>query len=469
VSSGAVSFAKIYSSLNEILRRGGKFKNGAVVVYLDANHPDLPEFLALKPSEAPWIKKAVYVDSNPKSSDYIMNNPHLDAILDGVRYGTVWLAKKRWEHPDTHETIDYAPDPANPDNYRLYSNVCLEILLPNRGTCTLSHVNLGQCNLKTIRRAFRRGMKFLCELHGITGAGRDNYYLSPTEDKQVGLGVFGLANLLARYKVSYSDFTFALQGYLNLDTADELNNKEALQKYYGKKAVALVEQIYLGFQDAAKIARRYKMKRAFTVAPTASCSFRYQDLDGYTTTPEISPPICHAETKKTVRDSSTFGQVEYQYPLNVETAASVGWDIYETLVENWQDLMATTGLAHSISFNIWNQCPVDREWFEGWLEGSTITTYYRMLVEQDFVDKSTVGTGLEDDELLASTQDFFMPVDDEDSYSIPLDLENDIVYTDEQTKTDFLSMFGSAAKANVGTDIEPGAMCTETMCVACAE
>ena len=34
VASGPVSFAKIYSTLNEVLRRGGVYKNGAVVCHL---------------------------------------------------------------------------------------------------------------------------------------------------------------------------------------------------------------------------------------------------------------------------------------------------------------------------------------------------------------------------------------------------------------------------------------------------
>ena len=39
VASGPVSFAKIYSTLNEILRRGGVYKNGAVVAHLDLSLP----------------------------------------------------------------------------------------------------------------------------------------------------------------------------------------------------------------------------------------------------------------------------------------------------------------------------------------------------------------------------------------------------------------------------------------------
>ena len=41
VASGPVSFGKIYSCLNEQLRRGGVYKNGAVVLHLDLSHPDV--------------------------------------------------------------------------------------------------------------------------------------------------------------------------------------------------------------------------------------------------------------------------------------------------------------------------------------------------------------------------------------------------------------------------------------------
>ena len=57
VASGPVSFAKIYSTLNEILRRGGTYRNGAVVLHLDINHPDILEFVQAERAELPWVKR----------------------------------------------------------------------------------------------------------------------------------------------------------------------------------------------------------------------------------------------------------------------------------------------------------------------------------------------------------------------------------------------------------------------------
>jgi ribonucleotide reductase alpha subunit len=57
VSSGPCSFGKIYSCLNEQLRRGGVYKNGAVVLHLDLNHKDILEFVNMPRHEIPWAKR----------------------------------------------------------------------------------------------------------------------------------------------------------------------------------------------------------------------------------------------------------------------------------------------------------------------------------------------------------------------------------------------------------------------------
>jgi hypothetical protein len=59
-----LAFGKIYSTLNEILRRGGVYKNGAVVLHLDYDHPDLLDFIQASRQELPWAKRCVNVDSD---------------------------------------------------------------------------------------------------------------------------------------------------------------------------------------------------------------------------------------------------------------------------------------------------------------------------------------------------------------------------------------------------------------------
>ena len=59
VASGPVSFGKFYSTLNEILRRGGTYRNGACVLHLDITHPDILDFVLAERHELPWVKRCV--------------------------------------------------------------------------------------------------------------------------------------------------------------------------------------------------------------------------------------------------------------------------------------------------------------------------------------------------------------------------------------------------------------------------
>ena len=229
-ASGPVSFAKIYSTINETLRRGGHYKNGAVVAHLDIDHADILNFVRLPRSEAPWIKRCIDLDAGLwNSADAGVK----DAILDGIKRGDIWLNKIKYEN-----------------GKRIYGNVCLEVYLPSRGTCLLQHVNLAACDLGTLEEAFIEGMSELCELHSRTGVGATGEYLPADIDRQVGLGVLGLANLLARYRVTYEEFGKALEA---------ANTGE----YMAGVGYQLAFNMLLGIHKAADIAEENNMVRAF--------------------------------------------------------------------------------------------------------------------------------------------------------------------------------------------------------------
>ena len=368
-ASGPVSFAKIYSVLNETLRRGGHYKNGAVVVHLDINHPDILEFVQLGRHDAPWIKRCVDLDPGLWNST---NSTVKDALLEGIKSGDIWLNKIRYEH-----------------GQRIYGNVCLEVYLPSRGTCLLEHCNLSACTTRDIKEAFATGMSELCDLHGRTGVGGSGEYLSSDKDRQVGLGMLGLANLLRRYNVTYDKFGDALLAVNNRMPHEQ---NDALDI-----AVALKE----GIEGAAAIARQNKMVRAFAIAPTASCSYRSQDLDGFTSTPEIAPPI----SRTVDRDSGTFGVQSYDYG-DVEIASEVGWDAYKKVADQLMIMLEKTGLLHGYSFNSWSDVVTyDRNFVEEWLLSPQTSLYYSLQVMSDVQDKSDAYAALDKAEVDDYLQD----------------------------------------------------------------
>jgi len=358
VASGPVSFGKIYSTLNEILRRGGTYRNGAIVLHLDLSHPDALDFISVSRAELPWVKRCINI-----TREWWEKCTFKEELLYGIRTGDIWLNKVKYDN----------------EGKRIRGNVCLEVYLPSRGTCLLQHVNLGACRVNQISEAFVTGMSELCKLHGKTNVGQSGEYLSSEVDRQVGLGVLGLANLLRRYGVTYEQFGEAL---------DQVNGGEVVPS----AAYEIASALRSGIQDAAIIARGNNMVRAFALAPTASCSYRSTDLDGYTCTPEIAPPI----SQTVDRDSGTFGVQTYNYG-DVEIASEVGWDAYKRVADGIMRIYNSTGLLHGYSFNSWSDMVTyDNAFIEEWLDSPQTSLYYSLQVMGDVQDKSDAYAALEE-------------------------------------------------------------------------
>jgi len=146
------------------------------------------------------------------------------------------------------------------------------------------------------------------------------------------------------------------------------------------------------------------MDRAFAIAPTASCSYRYTDLDGFTTCPEIAPPIA----RQVDRDSGTFGVESFNYG-DVEIASEVGWDAYYKVCNGIIQLLDSTGLLHGYSFNSWSDVVTyDESFIEEWLDSPQTSLYYSLQVMGDVQDKSSAYAALDEsevDDYLASLLD----------------------------------------------------------------
>jgi hypothetical protein len=359
-ASGPVSFGKIYSVLNEVLRRGGKYPNGAITLCLDIFHSDIIEFVRTPRSQLPWVKRCVNLDQESWNE---ASGECKRAIIEGIKAGDIWLSKIRYDN----------------NGERIRNNVCLEIFLRSRCTCLLQHCNLSACEIGEIRGSIRAGMRDLCELHSKTGVGRSGEYEMPATDRQVGFGFLGLANLLGQHGVSYADFGDALHDVLHNNT---------------QKGVAgiIAHELYEGIKEGAEIAKYYKMERAFCIAPTASCSYRSKTKEGYTATPEIAPPI----SRTVDRDSSIHGVQSYDYGP-VEIAEEVGWDAYKKVADNFMNLLISTGLHHGYSFNTWSDMVTyDEEFINEWLRSPQTSMYYALQVMSTTQDKTDVHAALGD-------------------------------------------------------------------------
>tara|TARA_R100000231_G_scaffold6065_5_gene9120 strand:- start:654 stop:1394 length:741 start_codon:yes stop_codon:yes gene_type:complete len=221
-------------------------------------------------------------------------------------------------------------------------------------------------------------MQSLCDLHSRTGVGESGEYLSPDVDRQVGLGMLGLANFLKNNNITYAQFGEALEAINNGNITDTLAGFAA-------------RELYIGIEEAANAARQHNMVRAFAIAPTASCSYRSRDLKGYTCTPEIAPPIARTVD----RDSGEFGVERVEYG-NVEIASEVGWDVYKKVADQIMIMLDRTGLLHGYSFNSWSDMVTyDEAFVDEWLESPQTSLYYSLQVMGDVQDKSDAYAALD--------------------------------------------------------------------------
>jgi hypothetical protein len=333
------------------------------VLHCDLNCPDIIDFILADRQDLPWVKRCVNITEEWWNET---TTACKKALLHGIKSGDIWLNKVRYHNGE-----------------RIFGNVCLEVYLPSRGTCLLQHVNLGQCELKDIPTAFLGGMSQLCNLHSETGVGKTGEYLDPAVDRQVGLGMLGLANLLRRLGVTYEEFGNALELWNDKSIVDD------------SIASQLVSRLQEGIDLATETAGSYGMVRAFAIAPTASCSYRSTDLDGYTCTPEIAPPIARSVD----RDSGTFGVQTYQYG-DVEIASEVGWTNYKRVADGIMRMLRSSGLLHGYSFNSWSdQVTYDYEFVEEWLRSPQTSLYYSLQVMGDVQDKSNAYAALDETEV----------------------------------------------------------------------
>lgn len=382
---GVGNFLVIYSQIVEEVQRGNTYKNGAACLYLDATHPDIKDFLEFPKAKLPWAKRGVYVG---KEINYESNKELKELLIRKWADGTVFLAKRRQDkHGDWLDT-----------------QVCTEIYFKSRSTCTLMHENLGMCEYDTdIVKGAEITMTALVNLWKAINHD-ESPYLNQEKDKQVGMGVIGLANLLAHRGVTYADFTDSLK--IVLDEYYERRHVADLGDY-SYESMNIANALLQGFINAGKIAIEAGLERAFTIAPTSSSSTIHKDYKGFVTTPEISPPICHPETHIYRRNSQRFGQEEFQYPHSCEIAShDVPFEVYFELACQWQRLMAIPiadangnehQLDHAISFNLWTPDMIpDDAFLNRWLDSPLYTTYYRWVTRQEFQDKTAIAIETDD-------------------------------------------------------------------------
>jgi hypothetical protein len=192
--------------------------------------------------------------------------------------------------------------------------------------------------------------------------------------------------MLASFYITYKDFAASMAVMSGLLSYDDPRWQDS--SFNGRWVAFNFKE---GYQRAASIAKKNNFERFFAIEPTASISYNSKDINGYTVTPEISPPVCHPETK-VVRRQNDEGFEEFQYPPNVEVAEKdVDWQTYDLLCASFQKMQANTGLGHGTNYNWWLCKPLTDETFDDWFKSPLLSIYYRWNTAFGVEDKTNIG------------------------------------------------------------------------------
>jgi len=220
VASGPVSFMKIYDSTTEVIKQGGK-RRGANIGILLCTHPDIAEFVTVKSGRKltnfnisvaatdEFLRKAL------KGESLALRSPKDGKIVRKINAATLFdmIVKNAWETGDPGLVFIDEINRRHP-LHRVgtieATNPCGEVPLLGFESCNLGSINLGKMvkngavDWKRLREITRLGIHFLDNV-----IDANHYPIKETEqltkqNRKIGLGVMGFADLLYLMKIPYN-------------------------------------------------------------------------------------------------------------------------------------------------------------------------------------------------------------------------------------------------------------------------
>ena len=230
-TSGSVSFMDLYSMVTQLIGQNGR--RGALMISIDCNHPDLEEFIEIKNDLNRVTKANISIKVTNEFMKAVKN--HSDYTLSFTREATGEVITKTVNAYDIfHKICENNWNMAEPgflfwdeiEEYNLLSNTkefkyagvnpCAEEPLPAGGSCLLGSINLAEfvINPFTPEAKFNfPSFKYTVEqaviaLNEVLDEGLLLHPLQEQRDsvrdwRQIGLGIFGLADMLIKMGLTY--------------------------------------------------------------------------------------------------------------------------------------------------------------------------------------------------------------------------------------------------------------------------
>src|SRR5690606_10491105 len=286
-SSGPVAFIKVYDTVTEHVKQGGK-RRGANMGILNVDHPDIEEFIHAKSS-----KKAIenfnisvgitdrFMKAVENNSNWHLINPNGRKSIKTVSAVALWnqIVQQAWHSGDPGllfmDTIN-KNNPTPKAGKIEATNPCGEVPLLAYESCNLGSINLSKmvkikkknCHIDwdQLSQTIKLAVRFLDNIITV-----NHYLISETKaitlaNRKIGLGVMGWAELLFRLEIPYASTKAVALG-------EKLMRFIKQESYIASRDLAAERGTFRQWKHSIR-ASAYPMRNATcnSIAPTGTIS-----------------------------------------------------------------------------------------------------------------------------------------------------------------------------------------------------